>query len=335
MRNRLFFAFIIAFFVSSAFAQTTQPNTDVSKFRQLGQELPTPNTYRTASGAPGHQYWQQRADYNISAELNDENQSLKGTETITYTNLSPDKLIYLWVQLDQNIFDKESITALTKTGEIKDRMSFSAVEYMQQQGFDGGFKIESVRDAKTNKALKYTINKTMMRVDLPQTLNPKGSYSFTIKWHHNINNQKQIGGRSGYEYFEKDGNYLYEMAQWFPRMAVYDDVNGWQHKQYIGRGEFALPFGDYKVSHDRSLRPCGYCHRRTAKLRPGTDFGNEKPAKESGNGQKPDINCEPGGSGKERKKPQQQKENLECLRPKTCAILPGPAPANLSGMPWA
>jgi hypothetical protein len=248
MLNKLIPAFLIAFSFSPVFAQTSQPNTDQSKFRQLGQELPTPNTYRTASGAPGHQYWQQKADYNISAELNDENQSIKGSETITYTNLSPDKLIYLWVQLDQNIFDKESITNLTKTGEIKDKMTFSAVEYMQQQGFDGGFKIESVKDAKTNKALKFTINKTMMRIDLPQTLNPKASYSFAIKWHHNINNQKKIGGRSGYEYFEADQNYLYEMAQWFPRMAVYDDVNGWQHKQFLGRGEFALPFGDYKVS---------------------------------------------------------------------------------------
>src|SRR5918993_5975395 len=117
MLNRLFTAVLIAFSIAPAFSQTTPPNTAVSKFRQLGQELPTPNTYRSASGAPGHQYWQQRADYNISAELNDENQSLKGTETITYTNLSPDKLIYLWVQLDQNIFDKESITNLTKTGE--------------------------------------------------------------------------------------------------------------------------------------------------------------------------------------------------------------------------
>ena len=119
MLKQLFTALALAFSVSSVLAQTTAPNTDQSKFRQLGQELPTPNTYRTASGAPGHQYWQQRADYVISAELNDENQSIKGSETITYTNLSPDKLIYLWVQLDQNIFDKESITNLTKTGEIK------------------------------------------------------------------------------------------------------------------------------------------------------------------------------------------------------------------------
>ncbi|PRY10359.1 peptidase M1-like protein [Pontibacter ummariensis] len=218
-----------------------------TKFSQLGQELPTPNTYRTASGAPGHQYWQQRADYNINVELDDKNQSIKGSESITYTNNSPDALKYLWVQLDQNIFEPNSMSNLTQTAELKKDMSLRAVEYMTREKFDGGFKIESVKD-RSGKPLKYTINNTMMRVDLPTPLKPGQSFSFGIDWHHNINDQKALGGRSGYEYFPKDGNYLYEMAQWFPRMAVYDDVNGWQHKQFLGSGEFALPFGDYKVS---------------------------------------------------------------------------------------
>jgi hypothetical protein len=218
-----------------------------TKFAQLGQELPTPNTYRTASGAPGHQYWQQRADYNIKVELNDENQSITGSETITYTNNSPDVLGYLWVQLDQNIFEPNSMSNLTQTGELKDKMTLQAVEHLTREEFDGGFKISKVTD-RGDKDLKYTINNTMMRIDLPSPLKPNQSFTFSVDWKHNINNQKTLGGRSGYEYFPKDGNYLYEMAQWFPRMAVYDDVNGWQHKQFLGSGEFALPFGDYKVS---------------------------------------------------------------------------------------
>ncbi|MCC9136803.1 M1 family metallopeptidase [Pontibacter silvestris] len=218
-----------------------------TKFGQLGQELPTPNTYRTASGAPGHQYWQQRADYNIKVELNDENQSVKGSESITYTNNSPDVLSYLWVQLDQNLFEPKSMSNLTRTANLKERMSTQALEHLTREEFDGGFKIETVKD-RNGKALPYTINNTMMRVDLPSPLKPGQNVTFSIDWHHNINNALTLGGRSGYEFFPGDGNYLYEMAQWFPRMAVYDDVNGWQHKQFLGSGEFALPFGDYKVS---------------------------------------------------------------------------------------
>ncbi|TXK37488.1 M1 family metallopeptidase [Pontibacter qinzhouensis] len=218
-----------------------------TKFGQLGQELPTPNTYRTASGAPGHQYWQQRADYTIKVELNDQNQSVTGSETITYTNNSPDVLTYLWLQLDQNIYEPNSMSNLTRTGSLEERMSIQAMERLARENFDGGFKIQAVKE-RGGKALNYTINNTMMRVDLPSPLKPKQSFTFSIDWHHNINNQLTLGGRSGYEYFPTDGNYLYEMAQWFPRMAVYDDVNGWQHKQFLGSGEFALPFGDYKVS---------------------------------------------------------------------------------------
>ncbi len=218
-----------------------------TKFGQLGQELPTPNTYRSASGAPGHQYWQQRADYNIKVELDDTNQSITGSETINYTNNSPDVLTYLWVQLDQNIFEPNSMSNLTRTAELNEKVPLRAVEYMTREEFDGGFKISKVTD-RNGKPLKYTINNTMMRVDLPSPLKPNQNFAFNIDWKHNINNQKTLGGRSGYEYFPGDDNYLYEMAQWFPRMAVYDDVNGWQHKQFLGSGEFALPFGDYKVS---------------------------------------------------------------------------------------
>lgn len=242
--KRLFITNLALLAFGIAFGQT---NGDNSKFKQLGTELPTPNTYRSASGSPGHQYWQQKADYDIQASLNDDNQSMKGRETITYTNNSPDALQYLWLQLDQNLFDKNSDTPKTETNSLGTTQGFGALNFVTRENFDGGFKIISVKD-KSGKSLKYTVNKTMMRVDLPQTLRPNSSYSFSVEWKFNINDQIKLGGRGGYEFFAEDGNYLYEVAHWFPRMAVYDDVNGWQHKQYLGRGEFALPFGDYKVS---------------------------------------------------------------------------------------
>jgi hypothetical protein len=223
-------------------------STDKSKFRQLGTELPTPNTYRTASGAPGHEYWQQKADYDMQVEIDDEKQSLTGKETITYYNQSPDVLNYLWLQLDQNLFSKDSETYNTQTGTLPDKTNFNALQNITSSyDFDGGYKIASVKDANGN-ALRFLINKTMMRVELPKPLKSKESYTFSVAWSCNINDQIKLGGRGGYEYFEGDKNYLYEMAHFFPRMAVYDDINGWQHKQFLGRGEFALTFGNYKVA---------------------------------------------------------------------------------------
>ena len=217
------------------------------KFEQMGTLLPTPNTYRTASGAPGKDYWQQKADYDISVSLNDNTQSVTGEETITYHNLSPDRLGYLWVQLDQNMRAKDSNTPLAAANSMPDTISGKSLQKITQDyNFDGGFQITSVKDLE-GKSLPYTINKTMMRVDLPQALNSGDKVSFKISWSYNINDRMLVGGRSGYEYFPKDGNYLYTIAQWFPRMAVYDDVNGWQNKQFLGSGEFALPFGDYNV----------------------------------------------------------------------------------------
>ncbi|SMO65784.1 M1 family metallopeptidase [Solitalea koreensis] len=217
-----------------------------NKFHQLEELWPTPNGYRNGAGAPGHEYWQQRANYDIKIELNDENQSVTGSETITYTNNSPDALTYIWLQLDQNIFDPKSDTYSTQTnGPLKD-MSFEALNMFNQKEFKGGYTIKSVKTAGSD--LNYTINKTMMRVELPQPLKPKQSFTFSVDWFNYINNAKINGGRGGYEYFAGDKNIIYEMAQWFPRMCVYDDVNGWQTKQYLGNGEFALDFGDYKVS---------------------------------------------------------------------------------------
>ncbi|MDB5235780.1 MAG: aminopeptidase, partial [Hymenobacter sp.] len=244
--RRILFAGLVLALAGPRLATAQNTNSGTDKFVQLETLLPTPNSYRTASGAPGSDYWQQRADYDIKVTLDDARQAITGRETITYTNLSPDVLPYLWVQLDQNILDKNSVTTSTQVGQLQDRMSFNALEGMLSD-FDGGFKIESVT-GKDGKALKTVINHTMMRIDLPTALRPHQSVSFNVKWHYNINDQLKINQRSGYEYFPEDKNYLYEIAQFYPRMAVYSDNQGWQHKQFLGNGEFTLPFGDYKVS---------------------------------------------------------------------------------------
>ena len=217
-----------------------------TKFAQLDQMLPTPNSYRAASGAPGHAYYQQKADYKMTLVLDDTKQRLDGNETITYTNNSPDPLAYLWLQLDQNIYDQN---ADSKVIEVEKMENFKSVSDLRKREFyyDGGFKIERITNM-SGQPMKYFINKTMMRIDLAKPLLPGQSISFQIKWWYNINDRMQVGGRSGYEYFESDQNYLYTIAQFFPRMCVYNDVTGWQNKQFLGRGEFTLPFGDYEVS---------------------------------------------------------------------------------------
>jgi hypothetical protein len=233
------------FFGFAMSAAQAQVYNDQSRFKQLQQELPTPNAYRTASGAPGHEYYQQKADYQMEVEIDDEKQILRGVETITYWNNSPDPLSYLWLQLDQNIFHRDSDAKKVRTGSLRDQMPFDELTRMHQD-FDGGFRLDYVRDTK-GQNLPFTVNKTMMRIDLPQVLKPRASYSFQIKWWYNINDRGKVGGRSGMEYFPAEQNYIYTIAQFFPRMAVYNEVAGWQNKQFLGQGEFALPFGDYKV----------------------------------------------------------------------------------------
>ena len=225
-----------------------QENLNNSKFKQLHEELPTPNVYRTASGAPGHEYYQQKADYEINVELDEENNIIKGNETIIYTNNSPDILNYLWIQLDQNVRAKNSHGQLTTTNNMNNKMSFGSIKRMHDRmNFDGGFKLEKVTDL-YGKELLYKINETMMRIDLQKPLKRGQSFSFKIKYSYNLNDRMKIGGRSGYEYFKEEENSIYTIAQFFPRMAVYNEVEGWQNKQFLGRGEFTLPFGDYKVS---------------------------------------------------------------------------------------
>ena len=237
------FAFLILISVNLSFAQSPAWQ---GKFEQLDQVLPTPNEYRSGSGAPGPRYWQQKADYTISVELNDDSQRISGTETITYHNNSPDVLRYLWLQLDQNILSDNNTLKSTAADEVAD--SAAAKTYASKiSDFDAGFDIKSVK-ATSGKPLQFFINNTMMRVDLPEPLKTGEKFSFNIDWAYNIVDRNIFRQRSGLEYFPDDKNYVYTIAQFFPRMCVYDDVDGWQNKQFLGTGEFALPFGDYKVS---------------------------------------------------------------------------------------
>jgi hypothetical protein len=243
---KLSFAMAIAFVPVLTTAQ--HRTTPVDKFAQMEDLLPTPNVYRTASGSPGRNYWQQRADYDIKVELDDTNQHLTASETITYFNNSPDVLSYLWVQLDQNLWAKDSENLSTLTAPNFERLPLSTIDNLiARRDFEGGQRITAVRDAR-GVALPYTVVKTMMRIDLPRPLPAGESTVFSIDWNYNISDARRIGGRNGYEYFPGDKNYIYEIAQWFPRMAAYYDVYGWQHKQFLGAGEFTLEFGNYRVS---------------------------------------------------------------------------------------
>lgn len=218
-----------------------------NKFEQLESILRDPNMYRSASGAPGPKYWQQKADYDINVNIDDKNQVLTGSETVTYTNNSPDPLTYLWLQLDENEHKTSSDNQKFDSSKMNARMSVRQLQNIigAEEGF--GVNITKATDASGN-ALRYTINQTMMRIELPKTLAPSAKFTFKINWNYKITDRMVQGGRGGFEYFKEDDNYLYTIAQWFPRMAVYSDFQGWQNKQFTGRGEFALTFGDYKVN---------------------------------------------------------------------------------------
>ena len=226
--------------------QTEKINTN--KFRQLNQEFASPNMFRTASGAPGPAYYQQQADYIINIELDDANKKIYGDEIVTYTNNSPDLLDYLWVQLDQNVRSKDSPSLIRDSNSVNPAYIPDTFEKeFINDPFDGGFNIEYVRDT-NDKPLDYFVNQTMMRIDLPKAIGTGESFSFKVKWWYNINDHVNDGGRSGYETFPNDDNRAYIIAQFFPRMCVYDEVEGWQNYQFWGDGEFALPFGNYEVN---------------------------------------------------------------------------------------
>ncbi|AZA77997.1 M1 family peptidase [Chryseobacterium sp. G0186] len=220
-----------------------------NKFEQLGTILPTPNIYRTASGAPGHGYWQNRADYNISAYLDEDKRNLKGSETVTYYNNSPDELDYIWLQLDENEHSSIRNAGYNASTKLPASMNDSQLKATELPVKDNGYgvSLEKVTDASGNP-LKYTVNKTMMRIDLPKALKKGEKFVFKVDWNYNISNRMKMGGRGGFENFPEDGNDLYTMTQWYPRMCVYSDFQGWQNHQFSGRGEFALVFGNFKVS---------------------------------------------------------------------------------------
>ncbi len=245
MKNKLKFLLSLLIITQSSWLTAQQAPSQYNantRFEQL-TNLPTPNTYRTASGSPGREYWQQRADYDIKAELDDAERKITGSETITYFNNSPDELGYLWLQLDQNKFKQDAIGHVTETGGISGQASFDKFKDLTDPK-KYGYNILSVKD-KMGSPLKYTINATMMRIDLPTPVKSGGSVSFSIDWNFLV---PEYDGRGGYEFYPKDGNANYFIAHWFPRMAVYNDVYGWQHKQFLGRGEFTLNFGNYKVA---------------------------------------------------------------------------------------
>ncbi|MGO4479954.1 M1 family metallopeptidase, partial [Massilia sp. 2TAF26] len=246
-------ASLAALTLVASLAHAAEPFED--KFRQLDELLPTPTDTRTASGAPGHAYWQQRADYKIRARLDETNHAITGSETVTYHNNSPDTLNYLWLQLDQNLFKPNSGARTTATVMSREAWAKATPEtgvkfdgmrtMLESRLFDGGFNITAVKDA-GGAPLRYVINGTMMRIDLPQAMKPGSKLAFAVEWNYKINDQKVVHGRSGYETFD-DKNDLFAIAQWFPRMAAYYDAHGWQHKQFLGAGEFTLEFGDYDV----------------------------------------------------------------------------------------
>ena len=218
-----------------------------NKFKQLYETFATPNQYRTGAGAPGEAYYQNQADYKMDIVLDDKNTRLDGEAEVTYYNNSPDKLEYLWVQLDQNVRKKDA-PALERnpSGMSPVATPQRFVNQHLEESFDGGFNIVGLTH--DGDKLNYTINQTMLRIDLEEALEPGESFEFEMKWWYNINNHITDRARSGYEHFPKDGNNAYVIAQFFPRMAVYNDVEGWQNMQFWGSGEFALPFGDYEVN---------------------------------------------------------------------------------------
>ncbi len=216
-------------------------------FRQLEELLPTPNDYRTASGAPGSRYWQQQVDYLIDVSLDEQTRRITGSERITYHNNSPDTLEYLWVQIDNNWFAPDADSALIEAGGAPGELSFDRMRSMlARREFDGSVTISRVADAQ-GRPLVHTINKTMMRVDLPEPLASGASFTFEVDWSYVVNDSREVRARTAAEYFEEDGNWIFEMAHWFPRLAKYSDVDGWHNKQFLGRGEFTLEFGDYEV----------------------------------------------------------------------------------------
>ena len=242
---RYFAAFCLTLFIFQIQAQN-QPWQ--GKFEPIDNLMTPVNTYRTASGAPGKDYWQQRADYKIKAILNETDNTLSGEETITYYNNSPDDLSYLWIQLEQNVNKKENEDFGTINNSLKDGINTRQMQFLTRAiDFPAGYTIKHIKDS-NGKPIKSLVNNTMMKVLLDEPLKSGTALTFSIGWSYPITDRSMyLLSREGYEYFPEDDNTVYLIAHWFPRMAVYNDTEGWQNKQFLGRGEFTLPFGDYEV----------------------------------------------------------------------------------------
>lgn len=266
---------VLSVITSGSIAQDIKNNPGSNhgnRFEQLGTILPTPNEYRTASGAPGPKYWQQRCDYDITCELDEPNRRLTGKETLTYYNNSPDVLQYLWLQLDENQHSTKNNSGFQTSNFMPKSVSDADIKRLSGEADkEYGHNITKVTNS-LGTALKYTINKTMMRVELPTPLKPGQQFIFKIEWNYNITDRMQSGGRGGYEFFPEDGNDLYTITQWFPRMCVYSDFQGWQNHQFVGSGEFALTFGNYKVAMtvpaDHVVMSTGQCQNYAQVLTP-------------------------------------------------------------------
>jgi len=272
------------------FTQNIQNNPGSNhgnKFEQMGSIFPTPNEYRTASGAPGPKYWQQRCDYDIKCTLDEKNQQLTGSEVVTYFNNSPNELTYLWLQLDENQHSSVNNANYQSSNRLDNSLSPQQLEQAEAAKSDNGygFIITKLTDVKGN-SLKYTINKTMMRMELPAILKPGQRFVFNLDWNYKLSNRMERGGRGGYEFFPEHGNYIFTMTQWYPRLCVYSDFQGWQNHQFTGRGEFALTFGNFKVQMtvpaDHVIGATGECQNYQQVLNPAqfTRFQKSKAGKE-------------------------------------------------------
>ncbi len=274
--KKLFLLFAAGLFLETANGQNTQNNpgsNHANKFEQLGTILPTPNEYRTASGAPGNKYWQQRCDYDIKANLDEKNQRLTGNERVTYYNNSPDPLSYLWLQLDENQHSSIKNGGYQSSNTVPTQVTAQSLLPLEDPKKDNGFGVNIVRitDA-AGKALPYVINKTMMRIDLAAALKPGQKFTFIVDWNYNISDRMVQGGRGGYEFFPDTKDYLFTMTQWYPRLCVYSDFQGWQNHQFAGRGEFALAFGNFRVQMtvpgDHVVGATGECQNYAKVLTP-------------------------------------------------------------------
>ncbi|MDN3651745.1 M1 family metallopeptidase [Thalassotalea ponticola] len=236
------------------------------KFRQMEEILPTPNDYRNAAGEPGKQYWQQQVDYDIDVTLNEKARRLTAKQTVTYHNNSPYRLKYIWLQLEQNRFKRDSMSELSAdfggigrrgpatekpTADKPGKISFGELRKQHAYADNSyGYDVFTVTDQR-GKEMKVTMVGAQARIDLPNALEPGEDVAFNIDFAFNIVEENAISARAGYEHFPDDanegGNDIFLLAQWFPRVSAFSDYEAWHNKEFLGRGEFTLEFGDYDV----------------------------------------------------------------------------------------